>query len=98
MDFVLYTSNSTANISERLRVDSAGKVNIQKTLNLGQLLTLTNSLTIRSNTAALAIPSAPTQNGDCFVWNSNGYPYMILSTNGSGGGSSSWTGTNKLGW
>ncbi len=42
-----------------------------------------------------AFPAAP---GAYCPVNSNGFPYVLVSTNGSGGGSSTWTGTNKYGW
>jgi hypothetical protein len=44
------------------------------------------------------IPTAPFNAGDSILAVSNGFPYMVLSTNGSGGVSASWTGTNKVGW
>jgi hypothetical protein len=42
-------------------------------------------------------PTAPRARGASAIVSSNGYPYILLSTNG-GVGSASWTGTNKLGW
>ncbi len=41
------------------------------------------------------VPPAPGASG---VVSSNGLPYMLLSTNGTGGGSTTWTFTNRLGW
>lgn len=55
------------------------------------------SMIIRSNTLA-TWPTIPPTPGACAMVNSNGYPFMLLSTNGAGGGSATWTGTNKLGW
>lgn len=45
-----------------------------------------------------AWPAAPAAAGACAIVSSNGYPFMLLSTNGGGGVSSVWTGTNKIGW
>ena len=56
-----------------------------------------NTVEIASNSLA-AWPSAPMYAGACAIVNSNGYPYMLLTTNGVGGGSAAWTGTNRLGW
>jgi lysophospholipase L1-like esterase len=42
-------------------------------------------------------PSIPPFRGAASIWVSNGYPWMLVSTNG-GIGSTTWTGTNKLGW
>lgn len=43
-------------------------------------------------------PTAPVYPGAAWTGSSNGYPYILLSTNGGGGGSATWTATNKLGW
>lgn len=59
--------------------------------------TFIKSTQVRSNTLA-NWPTAPETPGAFADVNSNGYPYRLLSTNGSGVGSASWTGTNKLGW
>jgi hypothetical protein len=51
---------------------------------------------VSSNSLSLW-PTAPRTRGDAAIVSSNGYPYILLSTNGTGG-STTWTGTNKLGW
>jgi len=56
-----------------------------------------DSLLILSNTPA-AWPAAPLYPGATDVVNSNGLPYLRLSTNGSGGVTERWTATNRLGW
>jgi len=56
-----------------------------------------DSLVILSNTPA-AWPVAPPYAGASDIVNSNGLPYLRLSTNGSGGVTSQWTKTNRLGW
>ena len=56
-----------------------------------------DSLMILSNTPA-AWPVAPPYPGASDVVNSNGLPYLRLSTNGSGGVGDQWTATNRLGW
>lgn len=43
-------------------------------------------------------PTVPHTPGDAQFVNSNGYPYILLSTNGGGGGAATWTATNKIGW
>lgn len=43
-------------------------------------------------------PAAPHSPGAFAVVNSNGFGYILLSTNGGGGGSATWTGTNQFGW
>jgi alpha-galactosidase len=57
-----------------------------------------NGVFLKSTDAMSSWPVAPAKPGDFATVNSNGYPYMLLSTNGSGGFSATWTGTNKLGW
>lgn len=54
------------------------------------------SLMIASNSLA-NWPTAPKVRGDVAFVNSNGYPYILLSTNGIIG-SATWTATNKIGW
>lgn len=58
---------------------------------------LSGGLQVNSNLLS-AWPATPNTRGACAVVNSNGFPFMLLSTNGTGGGSATWTGTNKLGW
>jgi len=43
-------------------------------------------------------PPAPRIPGDVAIVFSNTFPYILLSTNGAGGASATWTGTNQLGW
>jgi hypothetical protein len=43
-------------------------------------------------------PAAPLSPGAFALVCSNGFPYILLSTNGNSGGSAAWTGTNKFGW
>lgn len=69
-------------------------VNASATISSGA--TVQNSVTISSNSLA-SWPAAPASVGACAIVNSNGYPYILLSTNG-GVGSATWTATNKLGW
>jgi parallel beta-helix repeat protein len=56
-----------------------------------------DSLMILSNTPA-AWPVAPPYPGASDVVNSNGLPYLRLSTNGHGGVTGQWTATNRFGW
>jgi hypothetical protein len=42
-------------------------------------------------------PKAPATVGASAIVSSNGFPFILLSTNGAAG-SATWTGTNKLGW
>lgn len=51
-----------------------------------------------STNAIAQWPPAPYLPGECALVNSNGFPYILLSTNGDGGGSETWTATNQLGW
>ncbi len=50
-----------------------------------------------STNAQATWPKVPPAGGGFAIVSSNGYPYMLLSTN-LGVGSNVWTGTNKLGW
>ncbi len=56
-----------------------------------------NGIQISSN-AISAWPPAPYLPGAVALVVSNGYPYLLLSTNGNGDGSATWTGTNQFGW
>jgi hypothetical protein len=55
------------------------------------------SIQVSTNTEA-SWPPAPYLPGAFAFVNSNGFPYMLLSTNGAGGGSATWTATNAFGW
>lgn len=51
--------------------------------------------------ASNGYPAAPISRGDCAIWVSNGYPFILLTTNAIGGvagAAAVWTGTNRLGW
>lgn len=61
-----------------------------------QNIRATTSFGVISNSMSLW-PTAPAFPGGCAIVNSNGYPYILLSTNGSVG-SATWTATNKFGW
>ena len=43
-------------------------------------------------------PKVPVQAGATAMVFSNGLPYWLFSTNGAGGGSTTWTSTNRAGW
>jgi hypothetical protein len=51
----------------------------------------------QASNALSAWPTAPATRGGFAIVSSNGYPWILLSTNG-GIGSTSWTATNKFGW
>lgn len=56
----------------------------------------TNGFVLASNTLA-TWPATPPSPGSVYWANSNGVLYVLYSTNGSGGGSASWTKTNYFG-
>lgn len=70
--------------------------NIFKVLAAKQNIIYYGAAQYASNTIA-SLPTAPSTRGETCIFNSNGYPYIMLSTNGAIG-STAWTGTNKLGW
>lgn len=59
-------------------------------------IVMTQSAYIFSN-APSAWPATPISTNDACIVMSNGWPYMLLTTN-CPSGSKVWTGTNKLGW
>lgn len=78
-------SNSVAGLSNSVVTTSNSFVRFTNFL-------YTNIITIVSNTTA-SWPAAPTRPGDAVIVSSNGYPYILLSTN-----SATWNFTNRLGW
>src|SRR5262249_33321551 len=72
----------------RTQRDTTNMVNVFN-LRTGRPGTLAYSMV--SSNAILDWPLQPSRPGDVALVNSNGFPYMLLSTNGSGGGSSVWT-------
>ena len=74
-----------------------GNVMINTNLVVQGITLHSNIVEVLSNSLAMW-PAAPAYAGAYALVNSNGYPFILLSTNGNGGGSASWTGTNKLSW
>lgn len=79
----------------RTQRDTTNMVNVFD-LRAGKPGTLAYSIV--SSNALLNWPPRPSRPGDVAFVNSNGFPYVLLSTNGNGGGSPLWTSTNRFGW
>jgi hypothetical protein len=97
----LYSSNrfqvDATTTQPALGIRTNGDLFLGAALNVTSNTVAGNWMQVKSNLLA-TWPTAPTASGACAIVNSNGFPYMLLSTNGGGGGSATWTGTNKLGW
>jgi hypothetical protein len=105
---VSYSTNYSTNIWPlRLPLDSSEGLGMQTNLSsaLVRALNLANTnaggITLRGTlipSNALALwPTAPVTRGDSYIGSSNGFLYLLISTNGATG-SATWTATNKLGW
>jgi hypothetical protein len=82
--------NGTNYLTVQGTADATSATNTFVALQQGALQFYTNS--------QASWPKTPATPGAFCIVSSNGLPYMLLSTNNAGGGSITWTGTNKLGW